>query len=97
LFDVGPAERHTLRNFFNIYPTTIHTATTINGTNNGITENIAIGNANLNLPSNYTAQGFPALDYLLNGIGDDDDAILAEYTTATDANAKLAYLNKIVD
>ncbi|MCR6640003.1 MAG: imelysin family protein [Sporocytophaga sp.] len=97
LFDVGPAERHTLRNFFNIYPTTIHSTTTINGTNNGIIENIASGNANLNLPSNYTAQGFPALDYLLNGIGEGDDAILAEYTTSTDANAKLAYVNKIVD
>ncbi|GAL85494.1 peptidase M75,Imelysin [Sporocytophaga myxococcoides] len=97
LFDVGPAERHTLRNFFNIYPTTINTTTTINGTNNGITENIASGNANLNLPANYTAQGFPALDYLLNGIGEGDDAILTEYTTAADANAKLAYVNKIVD
>ncbi|WP_037575559.1 imelysin family protein [Sporocytophaga myxococcoides] len=97
LFDVGPAEKHTLRNFFNIYPTSVHTTVTINGTNNGIIENIANGNENLNLPSNYSAQGFPALDYLLNGIGDSDDAVLAEYTTATDAQAKLAYVKKIVD
>ncbi|MBO9702177.1 MAG: imelysin family protein [Sporocytophaga sp.] len=97
LFDVGPAEKHTLRNFFNIYPTTIHTTATINGTNNGIIENIASGNENLNLPINYSAQGFPALDYLLNGIGDSDDAILAEYTTAPDAQAKLAYVKKVVD
>jgi hypothetical protein len=36
-----------------------------------------------------------ALDYLINGLGANDDAILAFYTTALDAAKRLAYLKKI--
>ena len=86
LFDVGPAENHTLRYFFNIYPA--NTA--------GIEENIITGSsASLELPSSYPKQGFPALDYLINGLGATDEAILAKYTTAPDAARRIACLKRI--
>ncbi|MCY7359304.1 MAG: imelysin family protein [Rudanella sp.] len=86
LFDVGPAENHTLRYFFNIYPA--NTA--------GIEENIVTGSsASLDVPSSYPKQGFPALDYLINGLGSTDEAILTKYTTASDATKRIAYLKRI--
>lgn len=86
LFDVGPAENRTLRYFFNIYP-----ANTM-----GIEENIVTGSsASLDVPSSYPKQGFPALDYLINGLDVTDNAILAKYTTAPDAAKRIAYLKRI--
>jgi predicted lipoprotein len=88
LFDVGPAENHTLRYFFNIYP-----ANTV-----GIEENIVTGSsAALDVPSSYPKQGFPALDYLINGLATTDEAILAKYTTAPDAAKRIAYLKRITN
>ncbi|WP_460671017.1 imelysin family protein [Larkinella ripae] len=87
LFDVGPAESHTLRYFFNIYPA--------NAT--GIEENIVSGTAVLDLPSAYPKQGFPALDYLINGLAPTDDALILRYTTAADAAKRIAYLKLITN
>lgn len=58
--EIGPAEADNLRNFTNIYPTS---ATDIV---------LALSNANYNLslPSTFNEQGFPAIDYLLSGLGD---------------------------
>ncbi|GAB3924481.1 imelysin family protein [Larkinella terrae] len=86
LFDVGPAESKTLRYFFNIYPANV----------TGIEENIVAGNASLELPASYPKQGFPALDYLINGLAATDDAILLKYTTAADAAKRLAYVKQIM-
>lgn len=85
LFDFGPAERQTIRNFFNIYPTS----------EKGIADNIADPNANLEVPASYSQQGFPALDYLLNGVGNNDTAILTYYTNATEGAKRLAYIKKL--
>ena len=86
LYDVGPAEKHTLRNFFNIYPANV----------TGIEENIVTGtSAPLDVPAAYPKQGFPAIDYLINGLGATDAAILERYTTATDAAKRIAYLKRI--
>jgi predicted lipoprotein len=85
LFDFGPAERHTIRNFFNIYP----------ASEKGINSNIADPTANLEVPASFAQQGFPALDYLLNGLGSTDAAILAFYTTAPDAANRIAYVKKL--
>lgn len=86
LFDVGPGEKYTLRNFFNIYPADV----------TGIEGNIVTGaSASLDVPASYPRQGFPALDYLINGLGATDDAILARYTTAADAAKRIAYLKRI--
>jgi predicted lipoprotein len=86
LFEFGPADKYTLRNFFNIYPADI----------SGIAANINDPAVNLDLPASYARQGFPALDYLLNGSGDDDVAILEYYTTDADAAKRLAYIDKVV-
>lgn len=85
LFEFGPADRYVLRSYFNIYP----------ASETNINANIASGNVNLELPSSYTSQGFPALDYLINGLGSSDDEILAFYATAPDAAKRIAYLKKI--
>lgn len=85
LFDVGPAEKHTLRNFFNIYPANV----------TGIEENIVTGSAPFDVPAAYPKQGFPAIDYLINGLGTTDAAILERYTTAADAAKRIAYLKRI--
>jgi Imelysin. len=87
LFEFGPANKYTLRNFFNIYPTDV----------TGIVANMGDPAVNLDLPASYARQGFPALDYLLNGVGPDDAAILAAYTTDPDAAARIAYLELIIN
>lgn len=86
LFEFGPADKYTLRNFFNIYPADVA----------GITANIGNPAANLDLAGTYAQQGFPALDYLLNGTGADDAAILSYYTAPGDGPARLAYISRIL-
>lgn len=87
MFDFGPAEKQTLRNFYNIYP----------ADTTGILNNINNPSANLEVPASYAQQGFPALDYLLNGFGSDRDMQLAFYTDATNGSKRLAYLKRICD
>lgn len=85
LFDFGPGQTYALRSYFNIYPTS----------ETAIQANISSGNANLDLPANYAAQGFPALDYLLNGVGTTDAAIVAYYTASTEGAKRINYLKKV--
>ncbi|HOX83931.1 MAG TPA: imelysin family protein, partial [Chryseolinea sp.] len=87
LFETGPADRYTIRNFFNIYPTSVA----------GILANINSGSANMKTPASYANQGFPALDYLLNGVADTDEGIVAYYSTEPDAEKRLAYIKRITD
>ncbi|WP_025764651.1 imelysin family protein [Dyadobacter tibetensis] len=84
LFDFGPASRHAIRNYHNIYPT--NTA--------GIEANIQDANANLEAPYAYDKQGYPALDYLLNGLGSTDAAIVAAYK-GQDGAKRLAYIRRL--
>lgn len=86
LFEFGPAERYTMRNFFNIYPTDVA----------GILANINDPALSLEIPASYARQGFPALDYLLNGVGDDDTQIVAFYTSDAQAAKNLDYLNRLI-
>ncbi|HDZ05600.1 hypothetical protein LCGC14_0066960 [marine sediment metagenome] len=69
MFEIGPAETVGFQLNMNIYPT---------NTDN-IDEYITTGSYDLSLSSNRSSKGFPALDYLLNGLGEDDVAILAFY------------------
>lgn len=85
MFDFGPGQTYAIRAHFNIYPTNVSI----------IQANTAAGNANLEVPASYAAQGFPAIDYLINGIGSNDTEIIAAYTTATDASKKVNYLKRI--
>ncbi|HXH99412.1 MAG TPA: imelysin family protein [Sphingobacteriaceae bacterium] len=86
LFDFGPGQVQSIRSFFNIYP----------ASETGIASNIATGSSvNLDVPAAYPTQGFPALDYMLNGLGSTDAAVLSFYTTAPDAVKRIDYLKRI--
>lgn len=87
LFDVGPANKTAIRNYFNIYPVNVA----------GVNEYIADPSVNLEVASSYDKQGFPALDYLLNGVGANDAQIVAYYTATTDGPKRLAYIKRITD
>ena len=83
MFEFGPAAEVSLVNRFNIYPTDAA----------GIRRNIASGTYNFELSTAIPQQGFPALDYLLNGTGTDDAAIVQSY--AASANQR-RYLTDVV-
>jgi len=85
-FEIGKAEEINFVNCTNVYPTN-----TI-----GIEANIASGSYNLTLLSQFDKQGFPALDYLINGLGADDTAIVAFYTTNGNAVNYRQYLTDLV-
>ncbi|WP_299255482.1 imelysin family protein [uncultured Cytophaga sp.] len=87
LFDFGPATDYTLNSFLNLYPTNV----------SAIQANITAGNANLENFSFYSAQGFPALDYLINGIATSDADIVSLYDTDIDAAKRNAYLLKLTN
>lgn len=83
IFDIGEAEAVGLRNFTNIFPSNIEE----------INNNIESSDYNLALPSNFDAQGYPALDYLLYGQGLDDLALLSRLQ---EENYK-TYINDLID
>ncbi|MDG1572341.1 imelysin family protein [Robiginitalea sp. M366] len=70
MFEMGPAETDGLRLQVNTYPTDVAL----------VESNINAGTYDLALPSNRDAKGFPALDYLLNGLGADDAAIVQQFS-----------------
>lgn len=86
LFDFGPGQTFAIRSHFNIYPTN----------ETLIQANIASGTANLELPVNFAAQGFPAIDYLINGVGANDTEIVAYYATSTNASKRINYLKQVL-
>ena len=86
LFEVGPAEEVMLRRHFNIYPFNLEKAET----------NISSGNYNFDEAGQIAAQGFPALDYLVNGTGIDDPAIVAWYNDANKAQNRKKYAQDVI-
>jgi predicted lipoprotein len=87
LLEVGPAETNAIRNFYNVYPTDV----------TGIMANIDNPTVNLGVPTAYPRQGFPALDYLINGAGPNDATIVAWYTTDADAAKRRAYVTRLTE
>ncbi|WP_340103936.1 imelysin family protein [Rhodohalobacter sp. 8-1] len=85
MFEMGPAMDLRYRDNLNIYPTDTEE----------IIDNIEEGTYNLELPSLNNSQGFPALDYLLFGLDDSDDAILGFYTTHENAAAYKTYITDL--
>ncbi len=86
MFNIGEAENLQFVNFINIYPVTV----------TDIETNITNGSYDLDHPNNHDAQGFPALDYLLYGVGSDNTAVLEKYTTDTNASGYKTYITDIV-
>ena len=83
MFEIGRAEQITLRDFTNIYPTDVIE----------IEENIQQEDYNLELPSTRDQQGFPALDYLLYGMGNEQETLEIFQTQETYRN----YLSDLVE
>jgi len=82
LYNFGKAQDISFKEITNTYPANIV----------GIDENIATGTYNLTLFPQYARQGFPGLDYLINGLGANDTEIAALYATANHKN----YLSAVV-
>lgn len=87
MFDIGPAETVFFRNRLNTYPANISEIESL----------ITSGSYDLTLPSTIDAQGFPALDYLLNGLATTDAEIVTFYTTHAEAEKYRAYLTNLVN
>ena len=87
MFNIGKAETLNYGFHMNVYPTNI----------TDIENNVVNGSYDLSHPNNHDAQGFPAIDYLINGLGADDTAILAKYTSDTNAAKYKTYLTDVVN
>ena len=87
LYEIGPAEDDGLRLNINTYPSDI----TLIG------DHIASGSYDLALPSNRDTKGFPALDYLINGLGDDEAQIVAVFADAGTGQAYFDYAQDLLD
>lgn len=84
-FYLGKAMDINLKEATNTYPTDA----------TGIEANISSGTYNLELFSQFPRQGFPALDYLINGLGTTDASIVSFYTTNSNANNYKQYLTAV--
>ena len=87
MFEMGLAMQIRYRDYLNIYPTDTEE----------IENSIQSGSYNLELPSLTDSQGFPALDYLLHGIGQNDAEILSYYTTNENAGNYRTYLTDLTE
>jgi len=85
MFEMGRAMDIRYRDNVNLYPADI----------NLILDNIENGEYNFELPSQNDAQGLPALDYMLYGLGNDDASILAFYTSNENADAYKTYVTDL--
>ncbi len=85
MFEIGPAENVGLRLNLNIYPTNTQK----------IDDYVVSGSYDLSLSSNRDAKGFPALDYLINGLGETDTDIVARFATPNE-NSLIAYTESVL-
>ncbi|SMD31891.1 Imelysin [Reichenbachiella faecimaris] len=86
MFEIGQAETVSLQSYTNLFPT--------NSTE--IEANITSGNYNLELPSRRDQQGFPAIDYLINGVGESEAAIVGIFSDTQTGEKYRNYLSDIV-
>ena len=85
LFYFGKAMEINLKEKTNTYPTDV----------SGIEANIASSNYNLDLLSQFSKQGFPALDYLINGLATTDEDIVGFYSTSFNSARYKQYLTDV--
>lgn len=87
MYNIGKAEDLNEYHFFmNIYPVTV----------SDIENGVSTGTYDLNSPNYHDAQGFPALDYLLNGLAADDAAIVAKFSSDVNAQGYQTYLADVI-
>lgn len=87
IYNIGKAEEIQLGFQMNTYPVTVA----------DVQANINAGFYDLTSPNNHDAVGFPALDYLLYGVGADDIEILEKYSTDPQAEAYKDYISAITN
>ncbi len=88
MFNIGYAEEIFYGSKMNIYPTNV----------SRISENINSANSDLDSnPNQFSAQGFPAIDYMLYGIAGSDQEFIELYGENSGDNPTFDYLNLIVD
>lgn len=87
MFEIGKAEEIRFRNRTNVFPTD----------KESISENIASGTYNLNLPSTINQQGFPAIDYMIYGTADGTQQVVAYFQDSEMGAQRKAYLKVLVD
>tara|TARA_B110000908_G_C10251023_1_gene452042 strand:- start:1840 stop:2946 length:1107 start_codon:yes stop_codon:yes gene_type:complete len=87
MFNIGKAEELQYSYYMNVYPLTVE----------DVQNNIVNGGYDLNSVNNQDAQGFPALDYLLYGVGANDTEILEKYTTNSNATGFRTYLTDVIN
>ena len=85
MLEFGPEQTTALRMYMNIYPVTP----------SKINNNIAAGTYNLEEFGNTDAQGFPAMDYLLNGLATSNNDILEYYVSGPQAANRKQYLQAV--
>jgi len=87
MYEIGPAQNVALRSFLNTYPSNISNIDAL------------IDNQNYNLADiNFNdEQGFPALDYLLYGIADNDAEILNLFDNDFNGDKYRQYLSDVVN
>lgn len=87
LLEFGPAENVSLRMYINTYPVTV----------SKLNSNISSGSYDLEQFGNKDAQGFPAIDYLLNGLAANNAGVVNYYTADAQAAARKQYLQAVVN
>lgn len=99
VFQMDEDSRFQLRNNLNLYPSCTaefnQSFSSDAKCSPEIKNNIEDGDYNLELPQQFDAQGFPALDYLLNGLAADDAGILEFYTSHQLADSYKNYLRDL--
>lgn len=86
IFEIGPAESLGLRLQVNTYPT--DTAL--------LEDHVMLGAYDLSLPANRDVKGFPALDYLINGLESTDAQIVERYSTDAKKEGYLQYMDDVL-
>lgn len=88
MFNIGPAEQIFYNSKMNVYPTSIENIEAL----------IASGNfSNLDNSPYNSSQGFPALDYLLYSVADDDSGIISLYNSNSNySNYLIEIINRMV-
>jgi len=93
IFEMGTIMNY--RDFLNTYPTTADSNSFNPEEKKNILENIETSDYNLELPSTRSTQGFPALDYMLNGLAENDAELLFFYTSDTNSENYRTYLTDL--
>ena len=87
MFNIGKAEELQYSYYMNIYPLTV----------SDVESNITNGNYDLDNVNYQDAQGFPALDYLLFGLSENDSELITKYTTGSESSGYILYLTNVLN